>query len=187
MKKERNLEYYMNLEYTFLLKKKRDSFVFFIPELQIFSEAKTINEAYENLDEEKEKYFQKILEFEAHDIVKKPISHPLVKSIFSETVSYIADIIKPTLKISTALFIITLLGYVLIMPLTNKFINVNMSKIAYSGMLQVAKIMKIHISMSDELKESKIENLRKYIQEIKPFVDEIKVLWEEEENGKPEP
>lgn len=61
----------------------------------------------------------------------------------------------------------------------------NKSALTDTSVKQAVKVLKTHtndyIVMTDSLKAAKRKNLRKYIHEIKPFVDEIKVLWEDEE------
>ncbi|MDR4503611.1 MAG: discoidin domain-containing protein [Candidatus Scalindua sp.] len=59
---KKDLEYFKRLKYDIVIRKKKDGFLLSIHELSLLEEDKDIEKAYEKLEYEKDKYFQKMIE-----------------------------------------------------------------------------------------------------------------------------
>lgn len=193
MNEQKDLEYYMSLQYNATLKRVDDSYFFIIPELQIFSKGKTVNEAFEKLEQDKENYFKKIIELDEHDIVNVPKSFvPKRKEMFGDIVPFIVKVLSVT--------VILLLAFIIALPFTVKkttnmvaenlplIISRSISSGTNQGIYQLDTRIERHVqkykNLSDEEKERIRNNIRDYIQQVKPLFDEMKFLWEEENNVK---
>lgn len=69
---EKDLEYFTNLKYYIVVKKVKDKFVLYISELSLYEEDENLEKAYERLESEKGKYFQKMIEMEAQGKIAEP-------------------------------------------------------------------------------------------------------------------
>ncbi len=193
MNEKKDLEYYMSLQYNAVLKQIDDSYFFIIPELQIFSKGKTVNEAFETLEGDKEKYFKNIIELEEHDIVNVPKSVvPKRKELFGDILPFIVK----TLSVAVILIIMSIIALPFTVKKATRIISGNLPALisksvssgANQGLHQLESRIERHVqkykNLSDENKEITRKNIRNYIQQIKPLFDELQVLWEEEINEK---
>ena len=174
------LEYYMNLNYTYLSQKKGDSYIFVIPELQIISKANTLTEAYEKIEREKENYFEKVIEIEAYDIVNKPKKYYSDKS-FTGVKNFTG--FKFKLKYFQTIFFLLFfmsITYFIVLPATTFFMKEIVSKASYSIIqmveLRISQHVKKYSIMSEEEQTRIKAKIRIYVQQIKPIMDEITVL-----------
>ena len=173
MNEKKDIEYYMNLPYNTVLKKLDDKYYFFIPDLQIISKGNTVNEAYEMLEKDKGSYFNSIIKLNEHDIVKIP------KSLASQTEGLFAGIAPFFIK---TILIIVLLFAVLgtVIPFTfrtasdfavNNF-SLYLKKAANKCEVLLETRIQNHVqkysNLSDKEKEIIKENIRVYIENIKP-------------------
>lgn len=69
---EKDLKYFKNLQYNTVVRKNKDKFLLYIPELSLLEENKNIDKAYEKLVAEKEIYFQKMIEVGIKDEIVEP-------------------------------------------------------------------------------------------------------------------
>ncbi|MBT6047765.1 MAG: discoidin domain-containing protein [Candidatus Scalindua sp.] len=69
---EKNLEYFNNLKYHVLVKKHKNKYTLYIPELSLFEESNVFEAAYKKLETKKEKYFLQMIEMEAQDEITEP-------------------------------------------------------------------------------------------------------------------
>lgn len=75
MAEQKDLGYFMKLNYNVTLTKNRGFYYLFIPELSLIAEGETLKESYEKLEQEKTAYFKRIIELNAQDAVREPASH----------------------------------------------------------------------------------------------------------------
>jgi len=69
---EKNFEYFTNLKYYIVVRKVKDKFVLYIHELSLLVEDESLERAYEKLESEKGRYFQKMIEMEAQNNITEP-------------------------------------------------------------------------------------------------------------------
>jgi len=171
---EKDLEYYKKLHYDIILKKKSGRFVLSIPELCCIEEDVSLEKAYEKLESEKEKYFQEMIASDSQSYIKEPEAMRLKKSnLFSSLAPF-----------SIKLALIAFIGVVGMQVAISKIKSLehDLSKKAHSVVTDLNNKFK---SMPPERKEEIRMELRETVQNIRPFVDEFKVLLEGKED-KPE-
>ena len=167
MDKLKDLEFFMKLNYNIILNKKSDFYYLFIPELSLIVEDKTLAGAYEKLDNKKEKYFKRVIELDAQGTVKEPVAIVLRKRLFMDLISFFSK----SIIILICLFVIFsfMLGS---LPDISK-------KIGYSFAKQLStEIFTKLDNITIEDKEKIRLKIRKSLQQIKPFVDEFRILFE---------
>jgi len=177
MNKQKDLTYYKKLNYDIILKKINDDYYLFIPELSLIVEEKSLSEAYEKLEKEKEKFFKKIIELNAIDTVREPAPVMFRKKLFTDLAMFFTKTLI-IISICSAAFIGTL-------PFVNAFVANRISGIPGDAIKGLVTNLSYRLNyklnnMTREDKEKMRLELRKTIKEIKPFVDEIKVLFKDE-------
>ena len=180
MNQQKDLKYFMKLNYNVILKRKDSYYYLFIPELSIIVEDKDLDIAYKKLEEEKVLYFKKAKELDVLDTVKNPISLVATKTLFGDLSAFFVKVCLVALIILITIFAS--------LPFVDSFvfrrIN-NLPNVAYEGVRTFIKEIPSKISnkvdnMSPEEKEEKILELRKMVQQLKPFIDEVSVLLDDE-------
>lgn len=171
---ERNLEYFKRLNYNVVLKKKGDCFVLFIPDLCCMGEDASMEKAYEKLELEKEKYFQEMIESGSQSYIREPEAVKLNKS----------NLLNNLLPFLIKLLIIGLVGVVGMQVAVTRIKSAE-RKISKNALSAVTNLNNKLKGMSPEKKEEIRMELRETVQNVKPFVDEIKVLIEDKQKIKP--
>lgn len=171
---EKKLEYYKKLNYDVVLKKKGDCFVLFIPDLCCIGEDASLEKAYEKLELEKEKYFQEMIESGSQSYIREPEAVKLNKS----------NLLNNLVPFLIKLLIIGLVGVVGMQVAVNRVKSVE-HKISKKALGAVKDLNNKFKSMSPEKKEEIRMELREAVQNVEPFVDEIKVLLEDKHKRKP--
>ncbi|KAF0144478.1 MAG: hypothetical protein FD156_1782 [Nitrospirae bacterium] len=171
---EKNLEYYKKLSYDVVLKKKGDCFVLFIPDLCCMGEDASLGKAYEKLELEKEKYFQEMIASGSQLYIREPEAIKLKRS----------NLVNNLLPFLIKLLIIGLIGVVGMQVAVTRIKSAE-HKISQKALGAVKDLNNKFKSMSPERKEEIRMELRETVQNVKPFVDEIKVLLEDEHKRKP--
>lgn len=72
MNKEKDLEYFKDLKYDVVMKKRGNLFVLFVPELACIEEDENLEKAYEKLEMGKESYFREMIESGYQDYIREP-------------------------------------------------------------------------------------------------------------------
>ena len=189
-RKKKDLEYYKNLKYNVVLKKRKNRFILFIPELAIIEEDGNLEKAYEKLELEKEKYFQEMIENDSQDHIKEP-KQGKIKEI-GET--FIAELVPFFVKTAIILLIMLFISVVaynkmgesidsktrsLASDLENK-LNTIPQKVVLNVYGSALHYLNKLNDLPDERKEEFRGHLREGLKQIKPFVNEFKILLEEE-------
>lgn len=168
---EKDLEYYKKLPYDIILRKKGDQFVLFIPELCCIEEDASIEKAYKKLELEKEKYFKEIIEISSQSYIREPGAIKYKKS----------NLFNSLLPFMIKLVIIIVVG-VVVMQVAVVKLKSSERKISKKAQNVITDINNKLKKMPPEKKEEIKKELREIVQNVKPFVDEIKVLLDSEEN-----
>lgn len=169
--KEKNLEYFMGLEYAVLMKKVGEVCCAFIPELSLFAEGKSASEAYEKLEQEKIKYFKRVLAIDAGDTVMEPAAVRIRKRFLEDLLIFG----------SKTLVVAVIFGIFLslFLPVIDVFITTRLSPI--KSLESVIRQIEGKLSnMSEKDQEKAKIKLRKIAENIKPLVTEIKVIFEDD-------
>lgn len=171
----KDLDYFVGLGYDVVVRKKNDNFCLLIPELTVMAYGKSVSEAYENLVKEKEKYFRNIVEFDLEETVKMPVA----MTIRPEHSHEIAQFIKKALIIFV-LIVIFFTG--LTIPVLSSVQNI-INRTAASIPENVVKLESKLANMNDKEKEEVRMKIRNAVTNLKPFTDEFRVLFEDDEKA----
>lgn len=176
MNMQKDLQYFMKLNYTVILKKTNNFYYLFIPELSLIAEGESLKETYEKLEKEKESYFRRAIEMNVEDSIKEPTSISLRKKISIDLFMFFTKT-----AIISLIIAILLVGT---LPIFGSLINSSINAIPGQTKSLVLKFSDKLSNMPQDKKDEIMLKLRKIVQEIKPFTDEVKVLFEDKSNKK---
>ena len=158
----------MKKNYNIILKKINDRYYLFIPELSLIAESKNLSIAYKNLEKEKRKYFTQVLELNAQETIREPLPIVIRKKLF-------VDLLTFFLK-AVIIFMMITFAFLVSFPFLSQIPN-----LAVNSIIQFSNNTNQRLkSMSPEEREKELIELRETVQNIKPFTDELKVIWENE-------
>jgi hypothetical protein len=186
--KEKDISYYLSLNYPCTLRKSGDCFVLFIRELAIMVQEKTLEDAYRKLVNEKEKYFKDMIDNGFEKYIVKPNMLNSHDRDFKRQYN-IASSITPFL-IKLTIIVLLIIGFGIIsIDMTKKIgISIDMTTKKYGDpnyiykqlMNQTEKLADMSVEQKAKIKS----DIKKTVSQLKPFYDEIKVLFEEEKPSK---
>lgn len=173
MDKLRDLEFFIKLNYNVILNKRSGSYYLFIPELSLVVEGRTLTDAYDKLGNEKEEYFKRIIKLNAQDTVKEPAPVVLRKKLFQNLISFFGK----ALIVLICIFII--LSFMLkSLPIISEAIS-QVPRGTYSFGRELSTKFFVGLdNLSAEDKDKIRKKLRMRLQQIKPFVDELRIFFE---------
>ena len=175
---EKDLEYFFKKEFIVVLKKRGDCFVLYIPELCIFAQDENLADAFKKLEAEKMKYFKAVIDYDLQDIDNQFRGVDIKKQKGLLVQNLVPFIIK--------LLIIIFIG-IIGMGVISKEIRkrANPEYLFLQTNRMVNELNKKIGSMSDEKKEELMLKLKKVVQNVKPFVDEFRILLEDDSKNIP--
>ena len=177
MTKREDLNHFMHLNYSVILKKVKDSYFLLIPELSMIVEDEDLSKAYEILEREKEAYFNKIIILNEQDAVKEPAENLVKKRLWPDLTRFFLK----TVIIAVVSFLVLACSQ----PFFDVFVSKRLSQLPSAVSPMLMGLSEKAYSKLDSMPPEKQKELRlklgRLIQQIKPFTDEIKVLWEEDE------
>ena len=171
--KERKLVYFMGLRYDVLVKKVRDVYCAFIPELSLFVEGKSPSEAYENLEQKKEQYFKRVLAVDAGDTVIEPLAITRRKRFKEDLLLFAAK----TLIVGVIFGIIVSV----LLPSIDVFVDKRINPVKFVAVM-VRQVNKKLNSMSETEQQKMRMQFRGILQQIKPLVDEVRMVFNDKNN-----
>jgi hypothetical protein len=177
MIKNKDVQYWMGLNYTVILKRKNGFYYSYIPELSLIAKGKDVNEAYKNLEKDKEDYFKKMIEFDDQEAIKEPLGLRARNKLLEELGMFFAR----TFIIG---FIITffVLGS---LPFVNDvLISSRLNRIPSQMKLMADLFAEKLDTMSPKDREQLRQKIRKINLELRPFLDELKAPAEDKNAGK---
>ncbi len=183
MDQQKDLEYYMNLNYEVIIKMKNERYYLIVEELSIIVEGDTLNEAYEKIHKEKEQYFKKAIESDALHLVKEPQYLVKKEKLFRDLPQFFAKVL-----IITVIF--AFMANVVVGSIIGK-LSFNMGELATNSINQIAlnslkqlRILNHRFNTTSESRKEEIRlRLRQKVRQMKPFIDELRVLLEEDGTG----
>ena len=165
--KQNDLEYLLKQQYYVILTRKNNTFYLHIPELSLIVEGSNLNEVYERLEKEKKEYFRKAIEINAQNEIEPPASLK-VKIKKNLLHAFSPFFIKLSIVFVACFILLSLAAAVA------KFVSNEVRGIPY---VIIGKIN----SMSEKDMEREKLLIRETVKKVKPFVDEVKVLFKEDE------
>lgn len=176
MTKNRDIEWFRNLPYPVILTRREDAFFVMISELALVVEDRNLATAYTQLHAEKDAYFQKMFE------MKIPDQIPLPDRIRRR--SSLADgLLQFALK-SAIIASIALLAGLASVPFFDAFVVKRLVGAPRATILtfdrQLDRAFQKLGQMSPEERERSLEVLRTRLSDVRPYVAEVRRLWDDE-------
>ena len=168
------LDYLNSLQYSVFMKEIKDRFYLIIPEISIVSVNNKLEEAYKDLNEQKQGYFTKVLACEAEDEINFPhkirdaheIYHKL--KLFTYKLLIVCFLSGVTLTMSGAI-------------LSNKIAEIPDS-IANISIVDIAKKIgnetnNYIIDVPEETQQERLEKLHELVIVLRPLIQELETLF----------
>lgn len=171
MNEEKDLNYYKDLPYDVIVRKKGGLYLVFIPELSLVEEDELLDKAHEKLEKTKEKYFRDAIERGYKDYIKEPETK---KIILKDTYGLIPFFVK-----LTVVLVIFLFSVIAVLNTAPKLIKSKVKVLVTEPERFLLRFNEIMEGMTDEQKEKIKRNLRKAAENIKPYADELHVTCDE--------
>lgn len=173
MNKQRDLDYFMQLDYDVILKRKGGVYYLFIPELSLIVKGKNLNETYEELEKEKKKYFEKAIEIDGDkkEIVKEPKNVIIKENLFTNLIPFF-------IKTAFVVAVFGVLSYIFVGKLSI-LASQSLDHVVAQSLEEINRQNLKLNRMNESDKEYLQLQIRNKVQQIKPFIDEIRVLWDE--------
>lgn len=181
MDKEKNLDYFNNIKYDVVIKKRGNKFFLYLPELSLVEEDENLDKAYEKLESEKVKYFQDMIKMEAQDEIIEPTK--LIKSgkKLLESLVLFSGKLAIVLFISGVAFLFL---YIQVKPIWQSIFQmtqlISKPDIIIDKTANYLNQMVIKINEMPEIRKKRIRSkMREILRQAKSFFDEIKLLFED--------
>jgi len=167
----------MKLNYNVILTKRSGSYYLFIPEISLVVEGKTLTDAYDKLDNEKEEYFKRIIALNAQDTVKEPAPIVLRKKLFNNLILFFSK----ALIVLICIFIIFSFMLKSLPIITEAISQVPRATYSFGRELSTKFFVGLD-NLSVEDREKIRKKIRLRVKQIKPFVDELRMFYEYDNN-----
>ncbi len=175
--KEKDLDYFVGLNYAVLMKKTSDGYCAFIPELSLFAEGESTSDAYEKLERDKLEYFKRALMVDAGSTVREPLATTVRRRFVDDLLLFGAK----------ALVVGVIFGIIMLIlvPSIDVFLDRRINQMTYlvdslAGMGIVGRIDDKLSHMSEAQLEELRSKLRRTVLRIKPLTDELKILFQDD-------
>ncbi len=164
---QERFDYLNSLQYDILLKKTKGKFYLFIPELSLVAIGEDLTQTYNNLNEQKRKLFNEILDCEAENEIVLPrntcrrhkVSDQL--KVFTYKLLIVCFLLGTTLMFGAA-------------AINDKIASISSANIAK----KIIRISMFEIEKFNDLpgdaKKMQIEKLHKFLESLRPVVDEFR-------------
>lgn len=190
IKKKKDIDYFMGLDFAVILKNIGNRYYLLIPELSITADGDELGEAYQKLNNNKKKYFENIIMLNAIDTVAEPVSTTLRSRFIGDWLNFLLKILSIAIIFAVVIISIQL-------PLTafmNNRINeieYNMNRWIHKAETRVlgipGKIIRVSAerlkSMPNKEKEELRLQLKQLVEELKPFLNEINLIYNEKNSN----
>lgn len=169
--REEKLEYLNSLQYSVLLKRKKDKFYLMLPEIALVAVNDSLEEAYKDLLEQKRNFFGNILDCEAEDEIIPPREtyhgHETIRQLkmFTYKLLIVCFLAGLTLTISGAL-------------ISHKVASISGERIAkevVNGIIGEAK--KTITNTSEGIDQEKLKKLHQIVEKLRPVAKEVRTLF----------
>jgi len=172
--REERLDYLNSLQYSILLKQKKENFYLIIPELCLIAENNNLEDGYKDLNKQKKHLIERVIDCEVEDEIILPRKTVRPHETFYQ------------LKVFTykLLIICTLVGFTFIISgalIVNKLSHSSPSIVSIlkrpikSIMIQLETSL---LNAPEELKQKRLNKLQQIIEALRPYIHEFQMLSE---------
>ena len=167
-----DIDYFKTLSYDVLLKKDGPIFRLCIPELSCVVEDGEISAAYEKLERKKEDIFRDMVSSDMAEVIQRPRQAIISETVLSPLYSFIAKA-----AVVCGLIFISSLATVYV-------VHDSVKQFAPTGLIGLIRNQAVQVrhglaDMTDDERTELQLKIRATVLEVKPFIDELKVLWNE--------
>jgi len=170
----KDIDYFNELSYDVILRKKGDGFILFIPEISCLSEDKDLSVAYQKLKVRKQELFHEMIASDLSESIPEPERTTANKNITTSMLYFITKVILG----SALFFLVTITGVFMAQDTIKKQLSPTMT--AYSFVQYQGAKIKLMLEEMPESKKKELQlKIRTLLIELRPFLSEFKILWEE--------
>lgn len=152
--------------------------------MSLIVEGENLSEAYEKLEKEKAVYFKKVIELDVRDTIEEPAPIKLRKKLFTDLPLFFIRLSIIVFVVGILLFVSVSIASPVVSSQLRQIPRQTMDYVLEESMVFVAELPgRINDALNNMPAEKKEEirlELRDAIQQAKPFIDEFRVLLEDE-------
>ena len=167
--KEEKLKYLNDIKYPVTVNQRKDKFHLMIPELSLMVTSKNIDDGYKRLIEEKQSFFEDLIDSEVEDCLRLPKEGKEIRDISFEIKLFIYKLMVLLLIISIPM---GLGGYIV-----KKNVNSVIRKISNNGVdainQLVYKIEKKITDVPESKKQARLERIKIIVDSLSPYSTEF--------------
>jgi len=177
----KDLEYFKNLNYNAVLKQKDGLYYVFIPELSLIAQGQTPDQAWQNLESKKTEFFQAVVNLNLQQTIREPAPVRLKDDLtaFFIKIITIAVLLLVALNIIIRPYSKIMKRQAGILSHTPKTAQARADELADEILRLTARFSQHFEKMPDEQKQQAQQKFKSTLQNLKPFVDEIRLLLED--------
>ena len=163
---KKDIIYFQSLSYDVIVRKKGQFCVLLLPELSIIVQDESLDKAYAKLETEKEAYFRRMIDVSMENYISEPQNKISDERLLNKLLPFFIKLIV----ISLSIVIFTTVAF--------EFARLKIDVIKYYAVTQIRHfILKDINEMPDDKRQRIRTQLHKAVTQIKPFVDEITILF----------
>ena len=174
--KEEKVEYLNSLPYSVMLKQKKDRFYLIIPELSLVGVSDNLEEAYEELCDQKQKLLARLIDCEAEDEITLPRKTHAARDTFHQIKVFIYKLV--IVCVIGGLALVT--SGALIANKTTQISAADMLKNQIKSIIFEAE--RFIIYAPEDRKQERLKKIQRYIDELRPVIHEIQILLTSQAN-----
>ncbi len=176
MNERKDLNYYKNLPYDVIVRKKGGLYLVFIPELSLVEEDEHFDKAHEKLEKAKEKYFREAIERGYKDYIKEPETN---KIILKDTYGLIPFFVKLAIVLVILLFSVKV-----VLNTAPSLIKDRVSVLIKEPERLLLRFNEIMERKTPEERKVIKKYLHRAVENIRPYTDELRVLSDDKPANK---
>lgn len=170
----------MNVDYQIIVRKNRKGFFLIVPKLNLIAKGDDIQSAYQNLENEKRNLFKKYIEIGAKDQMPLPLKHSPILFFTKMAIIVLSIVILMNLAVVGAKYTYMLARRQVEKELRYFGGNIK-NKITIDAVKNLAQRLQ---DTSPESRQELLANLRIIVNELKPFIDELRPLFPKDAEGR---
>lgn len=168
--KEEKAEYLNSLPYSVMLKQKKDRFYLIIPELSLVGVSDNLEEAYEELCDQKQKLLARLIDCEAEDEITLPRKTHAARDTFHQIKVFIYKLV--IVCVIGGLALVT--SGALIANKTTQISAADMLKNQIKSIIFEAE--RFIIYAPEDRKQERLKKIQRFVEELRPIAHELQTL-----------
>jgi len=177
---EHKIKYYNSLSYEVIMKKKENKFYLYMPELSIVTINTNLDKAFIELEKKREKYFTTLLSYDSDHEIRLPNKIKNKFEIYQKMKLFIYKLIIICFLggITFSLSIALISNKIAEIP--DRFDDISIVDNMWKSVGKVKEI----IEAPEEIQKERLETFHELLLMLKPFVQELEILFDKQESNK---